>query len=191
MSKSTPLSVQNAFNDKLKSSQEQAAAVKAAYDKARKAIKDDPRKTDLAKGDDLATLKWETRAKLDALKESQVSFVKDLRDKVEREFRGNQPTDAASVVSRRDASARARLIQDKREAMEVLQEAIAGNDPDFAHAIGVRSKNNIWVDVSDVYTAAFPETAGSAEALDYLDANGPGSAGYNLFSSMTFSTPAD
>lgn len=38
MSKSTPLSVQNAFNDKLKSSQDQATAIKAAHAKARQAI---------------------------------------------------------------------------------------------------------------------------------------------------------
>ena len=191
MSKSTPLSVQNAFNDKLKNSQEQAAAVKAAHDKARKAIKDDPMTSDLAKRGKLDALKTEAKAKLDALKESQESFVKGLRDKVEKEFHGNQPTDAASVVSRRDAADRARKITDKREAMEVLQDAIAGNDADLAHAIGVKARNSGWVDAAEAYTGAYPDTAGSAEALDYIDSNGPGTPAYNTLSSMTFSAPAD
>ncbi|WP_194411293.1 hypothetical protein [Microbacterium cremeum] len=188
MSKSTPLSVQNAFNDKLKSSQEQAAAVRAAHAQARQAIKDNPRLSAEAKKDDLAALSKDTRAKLDALKDEQESFVKGLRDKVEKEFRGNQPADAASMVSRRDAADRARKL-DEREAMEVLQEAIAGNDPDFAHAIGTRSRSHGWVGVAEVYQGAFPETAGSAEALAYLDENT--GAGYNLFNSATFSAPTD
>lgn len=189
MSKSTPLSVQNAFNDKLKSSQAEAAAVKAAHDKARQAIKDDPMTSDLAKRGKLDALKADTKAKLDALKESQETFVKGLRDKVEKEFRGNQPTDAASVVSRRDAADRARKLNDKREALAVLQDAIAGNDADLAHAVGVKARNNGWVEAAETYTGAFPDSAGSAEALSYLDDNT--GAGYNVFNSMTFSAPAD
>lgn len=189
MSKSTPLSVQNAFNDALKSYQKQADAVKAAHHAARQEIRDDFRRSDVAKSDDLAALQKDTKAKLDALKESQTTFVKDLRAKVEREFRGNQPTDAASVVSRRDAADRARRLADKNEALEVLQDAIASNDADLAHAVGVKSRNNGWVDAAEVYTGAYPDTAGSAEALDYIDSNT--GAGYNLFNSMTYSAPAD
>lgn len=191
MSKSTPLSVQNAFNGKLTASQEQATAIKAAHAKARQEIREDSRRSDVAKREDLAALQKATKAKLDALKESQESFIKGLRDKVEMEFRGSQPTDAASVVSRRDAADRARKITDKREALEVLQDAIAGNDADFAHALGVKARNNGWVDAAEVYTGAYPSTAGSAEALDYIDSNGPGTAAYNVLSSMTFSAPAD
>ncbi|QNE47568.1 hypothetical protein F1C58_12100 [Glaciihabitans sp. INWT7] len=190
MSKSTPLSVQNAFNSALKNSQESATSIKEAHRIARQAIKDDPMTSDLAKRGKLDSLAYETKAKLDGLKADQASFVKGLRDKVEKEFRGDQPSDAASVVSRRDAADRARKITDKREVMEVLQDAIAGNDADFAHALGVKARNNGWVDAAEVYTGAFPDTAGSAEALDYLDANASG-AGYNMFNSMTFSAPQD
>lgn len=188
MSKSTPLSVQNAFNDKLKSSQAEAAAVKAAHDVARKAIKDDPMTSDLAKRGKLDALKVDTKAKLDGLKESQESFVKGLRDKVEKELRGNQPADAASVVSRRDAADRVRKL-DRHDALEVLRDALAGSDPDLANAVGVKARNNGWVDVAEEWSAANPDTAGSAEALAYLDDNT--GAGYNVFNSMTFSAPAD
>lgn len=191
MSKSTPLSVQNAFNEKLKSSQDQAAAIKAAHKAARQEIINDTRRSDVAKSDDLRALQQETAAKIAALKESQESFIRDLRDKVEREFRGSQPTDPGSVVSRRDAADRARKLSDKREALEVLQDAIAGNDADLAHAVGVRARNNGWVDAAAVYTSAFPDTAGSAEALDYIDSNGPGTPAYNMLSSMTFSAPTE
>lgn len=180
MSKSTPLSVQNAFNSALKNSQESAASIKAAHAASRQAIKDDPMISDLARRGKLDSLAYETKAKLDGLKADQEAFVKGLRDKVEKEFRGNQPTDAAD---------RARKL-DKAEALEVLNDAIAGNDADFAHAVGVKARNNGWVNVAEVYQGAFPDTAGSAEALDYLDANASG-AGYNMFNSMTFSAPQD
>lgn len=189
MSKSTPLSVQNAFNSALKNSQESAAHVKEAHRIAYKMIKEDSRRSDAAKRDDLDALKADTRAKLNALEESQQTFVKGLRDKVEKELRGNQPADAASVVSRRDAADRARKL-DQHDALEVLRDSIAGNDADLAHAIGVKARNSGWVDVAEEWSAAHPDTAGSAEALNYLDENGSG-AGYNLFNSVTFSAPVD
>ena len=76
-------------------------------------------------------------------------------------------------------------------ALEVLQDAIAGHDADFAHALGVKARSNGWVDAAEVYTGAYPDTAGSAEALDYLDSNGPGTPAYNMLSSMTFNAPTD
>lgn len=191
MSKSTPLSVQNAFNDKLKASQAQADAIKAAHRAASQSIKDDTTLSPTGKRQKLDALNYDTMTKIAALKDSQESFLKGLRDKVEKEFRGSQPTDAASVVSRRDAADRARKITDKREALEVLQDAIAGNDADFAHALGVKARSNGWVDAAEVYTGAYPDTAGSAEALDYLDSNGPGTPAYNMLSSMTFNAPTD
>lgn len=189
MSKSTPLSVQNAFNDKLKHSQENAAQVKEQHRIAAKAISEDKMLSDIAKRQRLDALNYETKSKIDALKESQTTFIKDLRAKVEKELRGDQPADPASVVSRRDAADRARKL-DQKEALEVLNDAIAGSDADLAHAIGVKARNNGWFEVAEVWKDTYPDTSGSAEALDYLDANGSG-AGYNLFNSMTFNAPQD
>jgi len=72
--------------------------------------------------------------------------------------------------------------------MEALQDAIAGNDPDFAHAIGVKARNVAWVDVAEVYQAAHPTTAGSAEALSSIDQLASGPA-YNVSNSITYSAP--
>lgn len=189
MSKSTPLFVQNSLTSALNGYKDSAIAVKAAHKATRQAILDDTRRSDAAKKDDLAALSKDTRSKLDGIKAEQAGFVKTLRDQVEKEFRGSQPADAGSVVSRRDAADRARKL-DRSEAMSVLQDAIAGNDADFAHAIGTRARNVAWVDVAETYTGAFPETAGSAEALAYIDANTTGAAA-NLSNSATFADPLD
>jgi hypothetical protein len=188
MSKLTAAAVEHDLNDALFGFKDKATAVKAAHASARKEIQEDTRRTAVAKKEDLDALRQQTKSKLEAIKGEQESYVKDLRDRVEREFRGSQPADAASIVSRRDASARARLIQDKREAMEALQDAIAGNDPDFAHAIGVKARNVAWVDVAEVYQAAHPTTAASAEALSSIDRLASGPA-YNVSNSITYSAP--
>ncbi|MGV9769447.1 hypothetical protein ACWDR7_08245 [Microbacterium sp. NPDC003461] len=57
--------------------------------------------------------------------------------------------------------------------------------------MGVRARNNGWVDAAEAYTSAYPDTAGSADALDYIDSNGPGTPAYNMLSSMTFSAPTE
>jgi len=163
--------------------------VKEAHRNAAKAIKDDTTLSDTGRRQKLDALNYETKSRIAALKESQDSFVKDLRAKVEKELRGDLPADAASVVSRRDAADRARKL-DPNEALEVLRDALAGNDADLADAIGVKGRNSGWVEVAEEWSAARPDTAGSAEALNYLDENGSG-AGYNLFSSMTFNAPQD
>ena len=66
--------------------------------------------------------------------------------------------------------------------------AAAGNDADFAHAIGVKARNVAWVDVAEVYQAAHPTTAGSAEALSSIDDLTTGGA-FNVSNSITYSAP--
>lgn len=190
MSKTTAASVESALLPKLNSFKEQAAQVKEAHHAARKAIQDDPMTSDLAKRGKLDILKGETRAKLDGIKADQESYVKGLRSQLEKEFRGNQPADASSVLLRRDAADRARRITDKQEAMEVLQDAIANGDAEMAHAIGIRARNNVWGDVAEAYTAAHPDTADSAEALAFVEANTSGVA-YNLSNQVTYAAPND
>lgn len=189
--KSTALSVQNSLTSALHGYQDSAAAVKDHHHSTRQAIKDDPRRSDTAKKDDLAALAKETRAKLDALKANQESYVKGLRDKVELELRGNQPGDANSVLLRRDASSRVRKLADKKEAMEMLEDAIRNGDAEMAHAVGNRARNTGMFDVAEAYQAAYPDTAESAAALSYIEANTSDSAAYNVSNSITFSSPVD
>lgn len=62
-------------------------------------------------------------------------------------------------------------------------------DTSLAAQKGVRARNKGWVDATEAYTSAYPDTAGSAETLDYIDSNRPGT--YNMLSSMTFSAPTE
>lgn len=190
MSKTTAASVESALFPKLEGFKEQAAAVKEAHHAARKAILDDPMTSDLAKRGKLDMLKIDTRSKLDGIKDDQASYVTGLRAQLEKEFRGNQPADANSILLRRDASDRARKVSDKREAMEVLNDAIANGDAEMAHAIGNHARNNVWGDVAEAYAAAHPDTADSAAALAFVEANTSGAA-YNMANQMTYAAPND
>lgn len=190
MSKSTALSVENSLNSALFGYKESAATVKAEHHAARKAIKEDPMTSDIAKKEKMEALAKDTRTKLDNLKGQQESYIAGLKSKVEKELRGDQPSDANSVLLRRDASDRVRKLTDKQEAMEVLQDAINNGDAEMTHAIGQRAQNNLWLDVSDAYKAAHPATADSAAALGHLEANTSGGA-FNLSNSITYAAPLD
>ena len=188
MSKTTVLSVQNSLSSALNNYKDSAAAVQAAHHTARQAIREDPMTSDLAKKQSLEALGEATRSKLAALKDEQAGFINGLRDKVERDLRGNQPSDANSVILRRDASDRARKISDRREALDVLNDAIANGDESMAHAVGTLARNTAMLDVAEAYQAAFPRTAESAKALSYVEANTSGAA-FNMSNSITFSAP--
>ncbi|MGW9629068.1 hypothetical protein ACWGST_00010 [Agromyces sp. NPDC055520] len=188
MSKSTAASVESSLPSALNSYKESAAAVKDAHRTARQAILNDRMTSDLAKKQKLEALDKDTRGKLDGIKADQDSYVKNLRDKVERELRGSQPSDANSVLLRRDAADRARKIMDKQEAMEVLNDAIANGDDSLAHAVGNRARNNVWLDVAEAYRAAHPDAADSAAALAYVEGVTSGPA-FNISNQMTFAAP--
>lgn len=188
MTKSTSASVESSLPSALNSYKESAAQVKEAHRTARQAILDDPLTSDLAKKERLEALDKDTRIKLDGIKADQESYVSGLRSKIEKELRGNQPSDANSILLRRDAADRARKITDKQEAMDVLNDAISNGDAEMAHAIGNRARNNVWLDVAEAYQAAHPDTADSAAALAYVEANTSGAA-YNLSNQMTYAAP--
>lgn len=188
MSKSTAASVEQSLPSALASYKDSAAAVKDAHRAARQAIKDDPMTSDLAKKQSLEALDKATRAKLDGIKAEQESYVRGVRDQVERELRGNQPSDANSVLLRRDAADRVRKVSDVQEAMDVLNDAIANGDDSLAHAIGARARNTGMEGVAAAYRAAHPATADSAAALAYVEANTSGAA-YNLANQITYSAP--
>lgn len=190
MSKSTAASIEQILPTGLNGFKEQAAQVKEAHRVARQAIKDDPMTSDLAKREKLEALDKDTRSKLDALKGEQGSFVRDLRDKVEKELRGKQPADADSVMLRRDAADRARRVIDQQEAVDMLNDAIANGDESMAHAIGNRALNTGMTGVVETWQAAFPDTADAAAALSYVEANTSGAA-YNLSNQMTYAAPND
>jgi len=146
--------------------------------------------SDKAKQERLEALNADTRSKLDDLKGQQVAYENGLKAKIEKELRGNQPADANSVLLRRDAADRARRIIDQQEALEVLNDAIANGDDTLAHAIGARARNTGLTGVAEVYRAAYPDTAESAEALSWVESNTSGGAA-NLASQITYAMPLD
>lgn len=190
MNKTTAASAERDLPSALRSFKERAAAVKDAHRSARKSIKDDPLTSELAKRQNLEALDAGTRGKLDGIKGEQDSYISGLRSKIESELRGNQPTDANSVLLRRDAADRARKVTDHREAMAVLSDAIANGDAEMAHAIGTRARNSVWLDVAEAYQAAHPDTADSAAALAYVEGTTSGGA-FNLSNGISYSAPSD
>ncbi|MEV8174965.1 hypothetical protein [Microbacterium sp. NPDC079176] len=190
MAKYTAASVETSLPKAQAGFKERAIAVKAAHNSTKQTIKADPMTSDLAKRDKLEALTNDTRSQLDAIKAEQLSYEASLRSSLESQLRGNQPADANSVLLRRDAADRVRRIQDKQEAQDVLNDALANGDESMAHAIGTRARNSAWLDVADVYQAAYPDTADTASALSFVEANTSGGA-YNLSNSATYSSPLD
>lgn len=188
MTKTTAASVEKTLRSSLEGFKARAAAAKEEHKTLRKAITDDLMQSDLAKDGDYKALNDATRAKLASIRSEQDTFIKGLHDKVEGELRGAQPTDANSVLLRRDASDRVRKITDKQEAMEVLQDALANGDTTLAHAVGTRARNTGMGTVADAYRDAFPDTANSAAALATIE-NLTNDGAYNLANQITYSAP--
>ncbi|MGP6177843.1 hypothetical protein ACTU6U_11150 [Microbacterium sp. A196] len=188
MAKSTPAGVERELESALGRFKERAASVKDSHRSARQKIQDDPMLSGLAKQTRIADLDKETKGKLDAIKGEQESKVRDVRTRLERELLGDQPSDASSVLLRRDAADRARRISDEADALAVLGDAVRGGDDSLAHAVGSRARQSGWVDTLDAYREAHPGSADSAVALAFVEglASDPGQ---NLANGITYSAP--
>ncbi|MBM7025044.1 hypothetical protein [Clavibacter zhangzhiyongii] len=190
MTKTTPATLERDLSYTLGAFKEEATAVKHAHRAARQEILNDPMLSDLAKREKTADLNTQTRAELDGIKAKQQTYVKDLRVKVERELLGSQPSDANSVMVRRDAADRARRIADPTEALAVLQDATRGGDATMAHAVGHRARGAGWDDVLDAYREAQPGGADSATALAKLESLDRDPS-YNFANQITYAAPND
>ncbi|RII93288.1 hypothetical protein [Clavibacter californiensis] len=188
MSKTTPATLERDLAVTLGNFKQRATELKNAHSATRKEILSDPMTSDLAKREKVDELTKQTRSSLDAMKSEQKNYVKELRVKIERELLGNQPTDAQSVLVRRDAADRARRIPNEDEALAVLQDATRGGDDSLAHAVGYRARNSGWEKALDAYREAQPGSADSATALatvEGLDRD----PSYNFSTSATYSMP--
>ncbi|MFK4761560.1 hypothetical protein ACI3KS_11545 [Microbacterium sp. ZW T5_45] len=188
--KHTPLSVQNELTGKIEGFHDRANAIKQAYHVKSNAIRQDDRLSDAAKIADQAELKRAVTEQLKSIRDEQEAYISNLKSSIETELRGKQATDANSIMLRRDASDRARKVDDKREAMAVLQDALNNGDDEMAHAIGTRARAKVWLDVAEAWKDAFPSTAGVAEALTWVEDNTT-SGTFNLSNSATYSAPLD
>ena len=190
MSKSTPDAVERDLKASLSGFKERAFAVKEADSAARKALRNDPMTSDLAKKEHLDALRKQTRSQLDAIRSEQEAYVSGLHNKLERELLGNQPSDANSVLLRRDAADRARRIKDEAEALAVLSDAGRSGDDSLANAVGYKARQSGWVGALDSYRQVQPDSADSAAALAVVEGLSR-DTGYNLSNQITYSAPTD
>ena len=188
--KSTPGGVERELESRLNRFKEQAATLKDGHRAARQKVQDDPMLSALAKQTRIADLHTATRAKLDALRGEQSAYVKGVRSRLEKELAGNQPTDASSVLLRRDAADRARKIVDEAEALSVLADAARGGDDTLADAVGFRARHAGWANVNDAYREARPGAADSAVALAFVEGL-DSDPGYNLANQITYAAPSE
>ncbi|MTE22651.1 hypothetical protein [Microbacterium sp. ZXX196] len=188
MAKSTPAGVERELESAMHGFRDRAASVKAAHRTAREGILADEMASDLAKQTRIDELSAQTRGKLDAIRKEQDERVRSIRDRLERELLGDQPSDANSVLLRRDAADRARRISGEGEALDVLRDAVRGGDESLAHAVGHRARHEGWVDTLDAYREAHPQSADSAVALAFVESATSG-ASYNLANGITYSAP--
>lgn len=188
MTKSITASTETKLHDALEGFKARASEVKEAHRVARKEIQDDVMISDLAKEQKLDALSASTRAQLDSIRGNQDSYVASLKNELEAKLRGQQPTDANSILLRRDASDRVRSLRDAYEAEAILADAIANGDTTLAHAVGARARNIGMTTVAAAYREAFPETADVAEALAGVESNTSGGP-YNLVNQITYSAP--
>lgn len=190
MTKSTPGGIERDLHYSLSAFKDRASAVKQAHASARIEVKSDPRTSDFAKQELLQALAADTRSKLDAIRDEQKSYVRGLRDQLDRELRGSQPSAANSVLLRRDAADRARRIKDEAEALAVMTDATRSGDDSLAHAVGYRARQSGWVDALDAYREAQPGSADTAAALAIVEGLS-GDPAYNMANSITYSPPND
>lgn len=92
-----------------------------------------------------------------------------LRDRVYSQVQGYQPTDESSTLNRRDASRRARLLQDEHQAHQLLGDALFLHDATLAHAVGHRAQANGWTSVTQAYAHAHGDAANALQALSTVD----------------------
>jgi len=188
MSKHTPAQVERQVDSAMNAYKERAAQVKAAHREARQKILDDVMLSEYAKQTRIEELDNKTRNELDVIRGEQSAYFRTLRGQLERELLGDQPSDANSVLLRRDAAERARRVADEGEALDVLRDAVRNGDETLAHAVGHRARHAGWADASDAYREAHPDKADSAVALAYVE-DYTASGAYNLASQITYSAP--
>jgi len=189
MSKSTPAGVERDLRSALAGFHERAAAVKDAHRAARKEIQEDVNASEHGKRTRLDTLNGLTKSKLDDIKKEQLEYVSGVRDRLERELLGHQPSDANSVLLRRDAADRARKLSTEEDALAVLSDAARSGDHTLMDAVGYRARNSGWTDALDAYREARPESADAATALATVEGLST-DGGYNLATSMAYTMPA-
>jgi len=178
--------VEKDLKAKIEGFQARARSLKEEHREKAKAIRQDDRLTWEAKQEDLAKLADQTNNALLAVRDEQESYVSRVQSDIEHAVRGSQPTDANSVLLRRDAADRARKIATEKDAIDMLNDAARSGDESLAHAVGYRARNSGWTDALEVYRQVQPTGAENATSLAAVE-NLSTDIGYRLSNQIAYS----
>ena len=115
--------------------------------------------TPAGKREQLEPLHAEVTEQISALHQREKAAVKGLKEKLERRVYGLSPsasTDPARIVGFRDATARARQLNDSDDALDLYESAKRSGDDVLAAAVMERAMVRGWTAVTDDYLSTRP-----------------------------------
>jgi hypothetical protein len=133
-------------------------------------VEADPNLSLKGKREQLEPLHIEVTEQITALRNREKAAVKTAKESIERRVFGISPSasnDPAKVVSFRDAQARARELEDSRDAEDIYESALRSGDNILASAILEKALVRGWSKIKDDYLTRH---AGTRNDLDDLAA---------------------
>lgn len=129
-----------------------------------------PNFTPAGKREHLEVYHGEVVSQISELREREKSAVKAAKESIERRLFGLAPSasnDPARIVSFRDATARARQLEDADEAAEIYQSALRSGDQVLATAVLERALTRGWPSIKQDF---LERNQGARSDLDDLEA---------------------
>lgn len=134
-------------------------------------VADNPNFTPAGKREHLEPYHFEVCDQIRALMAREKAAVKGAKEKLERRVFGLAPaasSDPARIVSYRDATARARQLEDADEAEEIYQSALRSGDQVLAAAVLERALVRGWSKIKADYLERNPTTRSDLDDLAAL-----------------------
>ncbi|MFI5670470.1 hypothetical protein [Streptomyces sp. NPDC051704] len=112
-------------------------------------------------------------AKLEQLRQSEITQVATRREQLNRKMFGHDGTaDPNTAILRRDANDRASKLDTPRAAAEALEVADRDGDRTLAQAVAARACDYGWTEVIDQYVALNPAFGEAAKEWNSLPGTG-------------------
>lgn len=127
--------------------------------------------TDEGKWEQLEPLHAETTEQINDLRLREKTAVTNFKERLERRVFGLSPAaanDPARIVSFRDATARARQLEDEDEAAEIYQSALRSGDQVLATAVLERAMVRGWASIKKDFLSRNPTTRSDLDDLAAL-----------------------
>lgn len=121
-----------------------------------KAVRDDPRRTDLAKQELIPQIVEEAKPRLAELAAREQQMVDEHQRFLQRQIYGTAGSSPEAVISFRDAQERADRIEEPRPALISMQRALLNKDDGMAQALLGRAFDQGWGDVINAYATENP-----------------------------------